>query len=180
MIERDKDEVSVALEASRDEVHQSIRVIHALVKFCDMKDKQFLYLQLIRIDNINPFLNLIQSFSSKQLIDRLPPSMYFYIFEKEVDSDEELFSEKLTQSKNFLDRLTTDNIEVRQYVKSKYIKKRSKKFISNQVNRIIITHFIMDVNRMIRLQERLLRLHLHRLLETNGLHKGLKAPHLQK
>ena len=60
-------------------VRSKKRFIKALIRYSTLKETQFLYLQLVKSDTLNPFMNIIRKLSGDALNEALPPSMLFYL-----------------------------------------------------------------------------------------------------
>ena len=132
----------------------------ALLKFCQLKEKQFLYLQLIRVDNINPFLNLIRKCSNKNFKQRLPASMKFYVNVKgKVQEAYEIASKDPEQEQKItmMNDLVEDAKFIKRDITSKSIKTIPKQTLNREVMRILVTSVMLDLKKLYGLQEMMFR-----------------------
>lgn len=122
---------------------------------------QFVYIQLVRSDNINPFINMVSKFSRKSLDSHLPPSMQFYMqgqrIQKLVEQSANISIKAQFANQRIIDALMEDQIAARKSIKNKNkfnkMNMQQKEF---EVKRIYIAFFMIQFRSLLCMQDRML------------------------
>ena len=135
------------------------RLINAFFRYCKLKESQFLYIQLLHKDNMNPFLNLVQKCSSK----KFSGSMHFYIGNCKALENKEPEKEKEERIQNQHNEVITEDfigkhLHVRQYAKDAYYKPQPKAKITHDTNLILISDLMLETQTLINAQLKMLKL----------------------